>query len=58
MGGAAKNLALHYQNNDQGLRTFPYSCTAWPCCNEKWRIQYGRKAKTSNFLDFSTKIFS
>ena len=58
MGGAAKNLALHYYNNDKGFHTFPYTCIAWPCCNEKWQIQYGQKGKTSNFLDFSTKIIS
>ena len=58
MVGAAKLFSVLGESKDAGVINIQHGLAALPCCNEKWRIQYGKKAKMSKFLDFSTKIIS
>ena len=40
-GGAAKILSFLGKNRAAGLHDFQNGTAVQPCCNGKWRIQYG-----------------
>ena len=55
MGGAAKIVSFLDKTNGAGLHYFQDCRTPQPCCKEKCRIQYGRKAKSEYILHFQTQ---
>ena len=53
MGGAAKIVSFLDKTNGAGLHYIQDCRTPQPCCKEKWRIQYGRKAKSEYIFTLS-----